>query len=126
MAFSVIAIILALPSAGAFNAAIDMAGVFVLLPLCVLVASRNTVSAFEGVLLVLGSASYPIYVLHAPVANIFLDIWPELSAYAPVSGIVLVVILVVLGVLLEKTYDIPVRRKLTEAFARRPVESDSR
>jgi peptidoglycan/LPS O-acetylase OafA/YrhL len=117
-AFAVVGIILASPSLGALDAPVDLLCVGVIFPLCVLVAARNSTTApvLEGILLALGSASYPIYVLHVPVSKIVLYAWPGLDAYAPISGVVFVFGLIAASVWLEKFYDIPVRRRLSKRF----------
>jgi peptidoglycan/LPS O-acetylase OafA/YrhL len=119
LAFAIVGIILASPSTGSFDAVIDIMSVCFIFPVCVLVASRNADTALEAPLLMLGSASYPIYVLHAAVAKIILYAWPGLGAYAPLSGIVFVAILIGASIWLEKNYDIPLRRRLTNTLVKR-------
>jgi peptidoglycan/LPS O-acetylase OafA/YrhL len=66
----------------------------------------------------LGSASYPIYVLHEPVGAILTYLSKGLvTKFAPFSGIVLVFILISISVWAERYYDIPVRRRITNFFS---------
>lgn len=65
----------------------------------------------------LGIASYPIYVLHQPLGGYLIGslrrLGPTLIHSAPLPGIIGVTALVVGGVLLDRFYDAPIRRKLT-------------
>jgi peptidoglycan/LPS O-acetylase OafA/YrhL len=116
-AFPVVGLILASANAGAFNAIIDIVCVCIIFPVCVVVASQNIMTRYEGALLMLGSASYPMYVLHDPVSKIPLYAWSDgINKYAPLSGIVFVAFLIGLSVMIEKFYDIPVRRRLSKIF----------
>lgn len=111
LAFFVIAAILASPSIERYNWAIDAFIVVIVFPIALLCASQGNESKLQHFLLVLGSASYPIYVLHIPVGIILSSIFRDyVGMFAPISGIVLVFILIVLSVLVEKFYDIPLRR----------------
>jgi peptidoglycan/LPS O-acetylase OafA/YrhL len=119
-AFPVVGLILSSGDAGNLNAVIDIICVCIIFPTCVVVASRNVMTRYEGILLMLGSASYPVYVLHGPISKIPLYYWSNgINRYAPLSGIVFVVILIALSVLIEKFYDIPVRRRLSQLFLKR-------
>jgi peptidoglycan/LPS O-acetylase OafA/YrhL len=119
LAFLVVGVVLVSPGAGSFNAVIDIICVCCIFPLCVIVGSRNAATSFEGVLLTLGVASYPVYVLHAPVGKAILLAWPGLVAYAPLSGVFFVAVLIAASVWLERVYDIPLRRRLSNAFVKR-------
>lgn len=62
----------------------------------------------------LGRASYGIYVLHAPLVALQEQIWAHLRGRAaalesPWSGIVFLVSTVVIAILLDKVYDVPLR-----------------
>ncbi|MDB5441081.1 MAG: hypothetical protein JWM33_3508, partial [Caulobacteraceae bacterium] len=65
----------------------------------------------------LGVASYPIYVLHQPLGGYVIGslrrFGPALIHSAPLPGIVGVSALVVGGVVLDRIYDAPIRRRLT-------------
>lgn len=101
-------------SAEALNPAVDLFSVCVLFPIAVLIAANGRRSALEKILLLLGSASYPIYVLHQPVGAFIHNIFGErVELYAPWSGCILAAFLLMLSIQLEKLYDIPVRRWLS-------------
>lgn len=101
-------------SAETLNPLVDMLSVCVLFPIAVLIAANSRRSALERMLLWLGSASYPIYVLHKPVGELIQHIFgARVERYAPWSGCLLAAFLVTLSILLEKYYDIPVRRWLS-------------
>lgn len=115
--FVVIAIILSSPQTERYNWIIDVMSLAVVFPLCVLFASQRKSTRLESMLLMLGSASYPIYVLHIPVAVLLYRVQNDaVETFAPVSGIALVVILIALSVLVEKYYDIPIRRWISNSL----------
>jgi len=109
-----IALVLSSPSVGRFDPVADILIVVFLFPLCVLVASRRSTTKLESLLNVLGSASYPIYVLHKPAGEILSHWFNGLDkSYAPWSGVALVLLLVAVSVWMERNYDIPVRKWLS-------------
>ncbi|WP_283744066.1 acyltransferase [Sideroxydans sp. CL21] len=119
LAFFMIAAILASPSFEHYDKIIDVFSVVLIFPFSVLVAAQGETSRFQSLLLILGTASYPIYVLHEPVKNIFQYVLKDsVEIYAPVSGFALVVFLIVLSVLIEKWYDIPLRSWLSNKTLR--------
>jgi peptidoglycan/LPS O-acetylase OafA/YrhL len=116
-AFFLICTLLASPSADRFDAIVDWLAVAVVFPLSILFASQPSSTRFEGLLLSLGSASYPIYVFHRPVsALISRAAGPVVGRYAPFTGVLLVIFLILFSVWLERRVDIPVRRRLTARF----------
>lgn len=96
----------------------DLAAVFFVFPAVLLLAANATSSShFLPLVTTLGTLSYPIYVLHVPAYSIFTALWGALlrsktADHAPVSGIVYMLFLVALCYLLERFYDLPVRRLL--------------
>lgn len=115
LTFPIIAAILASPSLGSWDAWIDLLAVLVIFPLSVLIASQAVPTRLETGLLILGSASYPIYVLHQPMSDWFRDQLPHLPL-APLNGIFFTLLLILLSLGIEKFYDLPVRRWLTQRF----------
>ena len=110
-----ITLILTLPKLGNLDWLIDILAVTIIFPITVLVCSKKNESKFEKILLILGSASYPLYVLHGPLASIIgFPVKSTVINYAPFSGIFLVIILVPLCLLIEKYYDIPLRNWLSK------------
>lgn len=118
LAIGVMSATLMLPSMGRLNTLIDLIAVFCIFPLCVLWGAQGVSARGEKILVALGSASYPIYVLHVPVGQLTLLIFHDAPRqYAPLSGVVLMIALIIVSILLEKTYDIPLRRWLSaQAF----------
>ena len=115
----IIGLILLSPSAGKFNAIIDIFIVTGIFPFLVVLASQGENKKLEYTLLILGSASYAIYVLHAPVGQLISIILKDnIGSNAPISGIVLILFLITFYVFLEKQYDIPIRRYLSNSFIR--------
>lgn len=115
LTFPIIAIILASPSLGNWDALLDLLAILVIFPLSVLIASQAVPTRFENILLILGSASYPIYVLHQPMSDWFREQLPDLPL-APWSGILFTLLMIALSLMIEKFYDLPVRRWLIQRF----------
>ncbi len=114
IAFAAVAIILTSPDMGKFNWIIDAISVTVFFPLCVCFASLGNHTKLDKILLMLGSASYPMYVLHTPILNLLNRVQiVDASKFAPISGIALVALLIALSVMIEKYFDIPVRKWIT-------------
>ena len=96
----------------------DLAAVFFVFPtVLVLAANATSSSYFMPIVTLLGTLSYPIYILHVPVYSIFTTLWGVLlksktADHAPVSGIIYVLFLLTVCYLLERFYDFPVRRLL--------------
>lgn len=109
------------PNIGRANALVDLFAVFVVFPLVVLACTHGNGGRFQRFLSTLGSASYPMYVLHIPVAGLAgLVLHDSIKAYAPFSGIAIVALLIVGSVWIEKNVDIPVRRWLSGKLVRSP------
>ena len=118
--FIVIATILASPNFEQFNKFIDILSVSIVFPICIFIASQGTVTRFQRLLLILGIASYPMYVLHISLGELFSYVTQgRIAAYAPVSGIILVAFLIVFSMWIEKWYDIPLRSLLSNYIIRR-------
>jgi peptidoglycan/LPS O-acetylase OafA/YrhL len=117
----VICLVLVTPKLGRVDGLIDWLGVVVIFPVMVLFASKPSETKLAGLLEVLGSASYPIYVFHRPVAELIThEIGPFVGRHAPFSGLVLLTLLVAFSVLLERYVDIPIRRWLAARFVTHP------
>ena len=115
-----IAAILSSPTLGRYDVLIDMLSVIIIFPVAILVASTTAPQKVDRILLALGSASYPVYVLHEPVGRLFSTISPEtIKAHVPLSGIIFVIFIVIFGFWIEKRIDVPLRRKMMK-FALKP------
>ena len=113
LAVFVVMLVLMSPSVGVFDPFVDVAVVLVVFPACLIVASNGTSQA-GNILIFLGSASYPIYVLHFPLGQgIYLRAQNAVVSTAPYSGLAFVVFIMIFSVWFERVYDIPIRRKLT-------------
>ncbi|MDD2728584.1 acyltransferase [Malikia sp.] len=109
--------ILASPSFGRLDPIIDIISVIAIFPMLLIVASQGKSSKAEKILTTLGSASYPIYVLHLPLGLIFSSYLKEQGIQiAPTSGIIFLIILIPIALASEKIYDIPVRKWLINKF----------
>ncbi len=111
----IVTITLLIPNANHFNWIIDLGVVIFIYPICVIIGSNNAATRFEWFLLALGSASYPIYVLHKPFGDFISNLVHENERlYSPYSGILLTIILILTSMLIEKYYDIPLRKKINQ------------
>jgi len=120
LAFLAVCGVMLSPDLGRLNALVDLTAVCVLFPLAVLSMSRDIATRADRVLLALGAASYPMYVLHAPVGELVMHLWPAtIPALAPYSGAVFVAIFVPIAIWLERRIDIPLRRWLSGRLMRR-------
>ena len=110
--FAFVVLVLLSPSSiNGWEWLVDMLIILFIFPVCILSASfAIPTKGWMKTCLILGSVSYPMYVLHKPVAQIFYAIVPKLVVTsAPISGGLLVILLVVLSLFLERSYDIPTR-----------------
>lgn len=119
-AFIFLAAVLVSPSFRSFDPIIDIFLVLLVFPVMVLYLSDCASSRYENALLILGSASYPIYVLHLPTKEIVSIVNTKfVESIAPLSGILLVVGLIFMAVFIEKIYDLPLRRWLANKVRQR-------
>lgn len=111
---------------GEFDWAIDLVGVFVVVPACVYIGAcitrcgQRTAAFFT----VMAGASYPLYLLHLPVARLLEGVIADpLSDRAPLAGVLLTLIMVVLSIAVQRYFDEPVRRYLSVKLGlrRRPA-----
>jgi len=118
---AIVCLVLASPATPGIDWLVEILVVTMLFPLCVALGGQPSQGRFEGVLLFLGSASYPIYVLHKPLGDLThlaFNGRVDLASMAPWAGAVFVAVLVTLTVWLERVYDLPVRRMLTQRMRR--------
>ena len=108
------ALTLMTPNLGAVNGLFDLFTVTVIFPLLILVGvSSKHGTDSELIFKKLGVVSYPIYLLHIPVSSIiYLYAGSMVKAYAPFSGVGLVIAMIILSLCAEKYLDAPVRRFL--------------
>lgn len=114
-AVAIIIFVLLFPKIQGLDYLFDIVVVTVIFPLVIFIASQLKKSRFDSVMLMLGAASYPIYVLHYPIIK-FLTIIAEalghetiISDYAPFTGIALIVFLLVISVFMAKYIETPLR-----------------
>ncbi len=111
------------PLASPLPTLVDFAIVGLLFP-AILMAGASAASGprMTRVAEVLGTSSYAIYVLHAPVGLFFEQAWRlalhrTMEAVAPWSGLIYVVLLFLLAVWLDRVYDVPARQWLRRRLA---------
>ncbi len=114
----VLAAVLAWRSAWGQGWIFDAVAVLFIFPLAVLAAATTQRSRVQRLLHVLGLASYPIYVLHTPLSTVVGPIFRALNVPQPLAGLVFAVGLIILGVVLEKIYDMPVRKGLSSLLVK--------
>jgi len=110
-----ISLVLMVPDLGLWNGAFDLLAVIILFPICVILGARCKCSSLsEYIFSVLGRSSYPVYLLHVPLASIvYFFIGDFVETYAPVSGVLFLILLIIFSIQIERIYDIPVRRYFT-------------
>jgi peptidoglycan/LPS O-acetylase OafA/YrhL len=122
--------ILAIPASRYIAVRFDVLLIVTLLPLViVLSASAQVPKAFTGTARVLGAASYSVYILHAPLAVFFEQVWKRVFHHAiemdaPWSGILCLVAVLLLSMAVDRFIDIPARSFLRKRTSK-PVERPS-
>jgi peptidoglycan/LPS O-acetylase OafA/YrhL len=92
-------------------------------PILLMMAARGEVR-HAGPFLVLGLASYPVYLLHGSV-HVLIERWVDVSRWAPWSGVVFIGIIFAIALAFERWVERPLRRiarRLVEAPGRRLLE----
>ena len=103
-----------IPSLGHWDWTVDLACIGFVFPAAILAASRTDVGRSCRWLAILGTASYPLYLLHKPVGDLVgYVLHGYASRLAPWSGMVLLSGLVAGAFWIERNWDLPLRRKLT-------------
>ncbi len=119
-ALLVATLILALPIPNAVNLLFEILTIWFLFPILLMIMARKNPARGNRLLLILGAASYPIYVLHEPIADMILIPFEKLATdFSIYSGIILTVFLIIFSVLFEKYIDKPVRRKLVARYLKK-------
>ena len=114
LAIAVMCGIFMIPSFGRYDFLLDTLALWIIFPVCVVLAVTTKADALSKAMLYLGSASYPIYVLHEPVGKLVLILTDGYAAtLAPYSGWLLMILLVPLAKSLETGIDEPIRRRLS-------------
>ncbi|CAE6901480.1 acyltransferase family protein [Paraburkholderia domus] len=112
--------LLASPSFGAADGFFDIFAVVVVFPCTVMVLSQWRGDSFRKTFVLLGAASYPIYVLHYPLAEILRGSASTfISSHAPASGVIFVLFIFVAAIAVDKFYDRPIRAKLSARFLKK-------
>lgn len=110
--------ILAAPVPGRFLIAYEVLAAVLLFPLLVFAgASTQPKPRYLRIFLLLGQASYAIYVLQAPLVQLYLRAWANVTHhsaefYRPWSGLLYACLLVGLALLVDYVYDLPARALL--------------
>jgi peptidoglycan/LPS O-acetylase OafA/YrhL len=110
--------IFALNFGGNLQPIYDLIIIMVVFPALLLFASLTKVDGRQSqVYVLLGTISYPMYVIHMPIVLWVSAIFPRvvgvgLASLAPWSGLALIGVIALVSFLLDRTYDQPVRRWL--------------
>jgi peptidoglycan/LPS O-acetylase OafA/YrhL len=123
--------LLAIPLSIPANPFFEIIAVLLGFPAIVLTAACcQPSSVLRPVAAVLGTASYAIYILHFPLTKYFGSAWRIASHHelpsvdAPWPGLVFLPLIIVVALLMDRFYDIPVRRALSRnTQARFPLSS---
>lgn len=109
----------------------DLFTTLVIFPCLLLLAANAQPGVLARAFQALGSASYAIYVLHAPLGDLFAQTWRHVTGKAPIEqapwpGILYIAGLLVFAWVSDRVYDIPVRRYLRHALTQRTNSSPPR
>jgi peptidoglycan/LPS O-acetylase OafA/YrhL len=120
LAVLLIALVLSAPSFGIYDGFFDLLSVFTIFPLAVATASHGNRSKYASIMIMLGTASYPLYVFHSPVSQI-VGHWggTVLNEWGAVKEVLLIGAIMLVGVWLEKHYDLPARHWLSKLGKKR-------
>ena len=118
---SLMSLVLMLPNLGALDGVVDLFAVFIIFPFCVVFGARCKPSQVtNSIFKVLGQSSYPLYLLHVPISVLLYSLLGQtINQHAPLSGIFLVLGLILFTILLERLYDLPVRKYLGNRYLKR-------
>lgn len=120
VAVTLVCLVLSTWSIGRFNWVVDAMAVTILFPVCVLAAARNVSTKSFQINRILGAASYPLYLLHLPLATLGLSlIGPLIAAYPDLSGLMLIIVCLLIALITERWLERPVRERLA-ALVKRP------
>ncbi|WP_332854340.1 acyltransferase family protein [Duganella sp. S19_KUP01_CR8] len=111
LALGAVALMLGAPDLGGLNGVVDLLALALVFPACVLVAARGQGGRGATVLAMLGAASYPMYVLHQPLAQVLSH--PLAHLPKPFGGLVFLALLLGVSAFIELRVDTPVRRWLS-------------
>ena len=122
LCLAVLAAVLASPTPKEMKAVFDLIVVLLVWPALLywasgIVPDRRTAAVASF----LGTASYAVYVLHTPVIDWVLALWPDLRQpdIAPAAGIVLIILIVLISWWLTTMFDQPLQKKLKRKVLRR-------
>ena len=107
-----------IPTVGRLDWLVDVLIATQLFPAMVLLASASRASGhLARACTILGRLSYPLYAIHMPLAELAYRLGgPKAIAMAPWTGMAWSVSVVALAMALERWFDAPVRRWLTDRF----------
>ena len=115
IALTVVTGVLVTPAIGRVEWLFELFVVFVVFPACIAAVVCGPQAAYRSpVLRALGLASYPIYVLHVPLAHA-LDIltFKRLGQFAPLGGLAMTLLVLAVAIIAAYKVDMPVRRYLS-------------
>ena len=116
---------LLMPDLGVSNGVIDDIAVLLVFPAAVLLGAEVQPSArMLGIFALLGTISYPIYLLQVPFTILIERLYcmatgTRLESVQPWGGIGMLALLILIAVLASRYYDTPVRRRIGQWLERR-------
>lgn len=120
VAITLICIAFLIPRFGQYDFVVDMLAIWFLFPACVMMAATTTEDRATRTMVFLGSASYPVYVLHEPLGLWVLHLTNgQAAAWAPYSGWIFLILLAPLAVFLERKVDGPLRAWISKAVIKK-------
>ncbi|WP_028535733.1 acyltransferase family protein [Paludibacterium yongneupense] len=113
-----VALILSTPSFGRYDEITDVLIIIFIFPILVLIAARGQETRWSPLLIALGEISYPLYLFHIPFGQIFYFVFKNrVPAYAPLSGLLLLAVLVPSALAIARHYEPRMRKAMLSRFS---------
>lgn len=110
----IIGLVLSAPSFSNYNGIFDLISALIVFPISVVVASHGKANKMTEGLILLGTASYPLYVFHSPLSQM-LSYWTSglPLKWATLADLLILIMFLIGGLWLDRYYDVPVRNWLS-------------
>jgi peptidoglycan/LPS O-acetylase OafA/YrhL len=118
--------VLAMPHVAGYGHVAELAAVFIVLPAAVAIGAAGEPSGWRlRVMSALGAASYPLYLLHVPVARLVRNGVALVPGWERPLAFAAALLVVLACVYLDRHFDVPVRARLRQWLAGGAVRTSS-
>jgi peptidoglycan/LPS O-acetylase OafA/YrhL len=128
MIVALLVVAISIPAAGSFRALRDAVCVLAVFPFLVWQGTLvNPGPLLRRVATLLGLTSFAIYALHSPLSSVlysgmrYFRVGDTSSPWVPVLGVVFLVSVFLVAILVDRIFDVPVRRYLASIIPGRKV-----